>query len=283
MQIHTQQIKDFQKRVNSLLSKTGSTDSFKPDKLFDTSLIVSQPSYLKLKISGNSFYLLDKQKNRIDFVDINQKSIKNLSQDELLSQTKNFFIINKKVFIQNKDSIYRYSKTSQKWIKQIDLDEKEFNIKISDIKVWNNFLYILDSNTNSIWKLNSNSKDLSSIQKWTKDRIKGETITSMAINGNIWLLSQQGKIHSFLIGHEQDYPQNVSKNIKNAQNLTLTPDTKFLAFSSQQNLIFIYNQKGESLAKYNLGKLKVLDMAIYSKDNSLLFLGDDHYVYKINL
>ncbi|MBU1130347.1 hypothetical protein KKE45_03445, partial [Patescibacteria group bacterium] len=282
LEIHQDETEEYQKKVTSLLSQTGSSDAFQPDSFFDTSLIVSQPSFSKLLSHQDTLYLLDQQKGRIDSLDIFKKAILNISINDKAKQTENFFLINNNVFAQTPDTVYQVSKDN--WQSKIDLNKSNPDLNIIDARSWNSAIYLLDSTTPSVWKFNPSADSFGPIQNWLKEK---ETLpdepTSIAINGKIWILSQDGNITPYLRGEQDNYKQNKEGEINNANNLVVTLDDDILAFTANDNIIYVYNKEGQSIAKYNLGDKKIHDICIHESSNTIFILCHDQKIYKITL
>ncbi|MBU4210653.1 hypothetical protein KKC08_05800 [Patescibacteria group bacterium] len=281
LEIHQDEVSKYQQTITSLLSQTGSSNAFQPDSFFDLSLIVSQPSFSKMILHQDKIYLLDNQKARIDSVDIFQKSIDNISMDDKIKQTQNIFINNNKVFAQNPDTIYQLSKNN--WQAKINLKESQPDLNIIDIQSWNNAIYLLDSNTPSVWKFNPSADSFGSIQNWIKEDNFSNQATSIAINGKIWILKKDGTILSYLRGEEDPYKQNKEGDFKDTSNLLTTPDTNLLVFTDDSVIIYVYDKEGQSIAKYNLGDKKIHDICIHQSSNILFVLCHDQKIYKIAL
>ncbi|MBU1088915.1 hypothetical protein KKA02_03495, partial [Patescibacteria group bacterium] len=163
------------------------------------------------------------------------------------------------------------------------LKESQPDLNIIDIQSWNNAIYLLDSNTPSVWKFNPSADSFGSIQNWIKEDNFSNQATSIAINGKIWILKKDGTILSYLRGEEDPYKQNKEGDFKDTSNLLTTPDTNLLVFTDDSVIIYVYDKEGQSIAKYNLGDKKIHDICIHQSSNILFVLCHDQKIYKIAL
>jgi hypothetical protein len=282
LKIHSDELSPYQNKINSLLSQTGSTSSFSPNIFYDASLIIDNPKFSKIILKNNSLYLFDNSLGRIDLVDINQKNTKNISTDSRIKSALGF--------TENNDAIYLVGDKDISLVTKNNIDSKinfsdlNKNINPVSVKSWNGAFYLLDSANSTIWKFNPNSSGFGVGQIWLKDTQSPiSNPASLAINGNIWVLSENGQIIPFSKGIKEDFKPKQDIKFTKTNNLVTTVNTDFLAFTDNQNLIFVYKKSGDLVAKYNFDNKKIFDIAIDEKSNSLFVLCTDEKIYKINL
>lgn len=282
LKIHSDELSPYQNKINSLLSQTGSTSSFSPDIFYDTSLIIDNPKFSKIILKNTALYLFDNSSGRIDLVDINQKNTKNISTDSKIKSAIGFAENNDAIYLVNDKDISLISKNNID--SKINFSDLNKNITPISVKSWNGAFYLLDSANSTIWKFNPNSSGFGAGQVWLKDgQSPISSPISLAINGNIWVLSENGQIVPFSKGIKEDFKPKQDIKFTKTNNLVTTVNTDFLAFTDNQNLIFVYKKSGDLVAKYNFDNKQILDLAIDEKSNSLFVLCTDEKIYKINL
>ncbi|MGI5840891.1 MAG: hypothetical protein ACOX6N_01640 [Patescibacteria group bacterium] len=280
LNIHQNELESYRSRIHELLSQTGSSDSFEPQFLYDTSLISEneKPNYTQILYRGNTLYLLDTTVGSLDSLNPKQKNIQKISENTLLKDAAYFTVIDDKVYALSSSNVYLVAEDDLE--SKVDISEN--NISPAGLESWNGALYILDSAAPTIWKLTPNASGFGSPKVWLKDGQKISGIpSSMAINGKIWLISQSGEIQPFDRGIKADYSQPESAFTR-ASNLVTTLETDILAFTDNDNLVYIFNKNGQSQAKYNLGEKKIIDIAINEADSTLYLLLDDQKIYQIS-
>lgn len=280
LEIHNDQILDLKSQVDSLLSLTGSSESFQPQSFYDTSLIFKDPSYKQIRLIDEKLYLFDSENHRLDSLHSSQKSTKNITQDDSLSNFS-LFAYNQDIFYFLKsDSIFKLDSDSIKEV--ISLQDLDPSPSVIDMAFWNSSLYLLDSQNNTVWKVPPSASDFTTPQIWLKDDTLLDNPSSFAINGKIWVLSSSGLITPYLQGLEDNYKNPLPSSTSTASNLDTTLETDILAFSTADNQLFVLNKSGESIAKFNFDKLQILDLAIDENNKQIFVLCADQHIYLVD-
>lgn len=280
LKIHPDEISQYKSQVDLILSQSGDSDTFKPESVYDTSLIVNHPSFSKIVFSKSTLYLLDSANGRIDSLIPKDKSTKNLiisdqvkSGTKILVDSNNFYLLSgKQVFLIEKNNLSS----------KVDLSSS--SATVTDAYFWNGSLYVLDRDSQSIWKLTPSASGFSSPQSWLKNDAKLELgAVSLSIDGQIWLLTQSGQIYLYTSGVKDKFKQSQDINFTQTANLTADADSDYLIFSDNSKLIYVYKKTGEFNFKFNLGDLQVLDVTFDSANKIIYFLASDQKIYKISL
>lgn len=281
LKIHSGELSPYQNKIQSLLSQTGANNSLLKNIFYDTSLIVDNPKFFKILLKNNFLYLLDSSSGRLDAVDTSQKNTKNISSNEKIKSVIGLTENNSSIYLVDDKAISLVDK--DKIDTKISFSEMNKNISQIDTKSWNGAFYLLDSQNSTIWKFNPNASGFGSGEIWIKNNQKLNNPSSLAINGNIWVLSKSGEISSFIRGAKDNFKQSQIPKVDSAKSLVVGVENDFLAFVGNDNLIYVFKKTGELTAKYNFDGKKILDIAMDEKSNSLFVLCDDQKIYKINL
>lgn len=281
LNIHPDEVNQFKTQINLLLSQTGVNQNFIPETFFDTSLIISSPQYKDLLLVGNKIYLLDSANGRIDSLSISEKSSKSILISENIKSAAKIFGDNKNLYLSYADHISQINDSSID--QKVSFSDQEKTFTNTDVQLWNGAIYLLDSDNQNIWKFNPNSSGFSSPQIWLKnDKKLALGPISLAIDGEVWVLYQNGLVENYLSGVKDNFKLSGTNQFTQTKNLDLSADEDgFISFTDNQNIIFVYRKSGDFVAKYNLGQLKVVDTVI--SDNVLYLLASDQKIYKISL
>ena len=281
LNIHLDEVNQYKTQINRLLSQTGVNQNYIPDTFFDTSLIINNPQYKDLFLVGGKIYLLDSASGRIDSLSISEKSSKSILISENIKSATKIFGDDKHIYLLYQDHLSQINDSSID--KKINFSEVKESITVTDIQSWNGSLYLIDSDNQSIWKFTPNSSGFSSPQSWLKnDKKLSLGPISLAIDGEIWVLYQNGSIENYISGVKDNFKLSGTNQFSQTKNLDLSTETDgFITFVDNQNIIFVYKKSGDFAAKYNLGQLKVIDTVI--SDNILYLLASDQKIYKISL
>lgn len=282
LKVHSSELSNYDEKIKSLLSQTGGNNNLHSNTFYNTSVIIDNPKFSKIILKDNLLYLLDSINGRIDAVDINQKNTKNIATNEKIKNTLNFVDNNDSLYLIDNKTISLVSKDNVET--KIDFSQMNKNIVPVDLQSWNSAFYLLDSSNSTIWKFNPSANTFGSGQIWLKD---GQSLpsnpSSLAINGNIWVLSDNGQIALFVLGIKENFKLSQPPQFTKTKNLVVGIDNGILAFVDNDNTVFVYKKTGEQLAKYNLNNKKILDLALSEKSNSIFVLCDDEKIYKISL
>ena len=276
LKIHQDQIEIYNSQLKTILSQTGSSESFVPDFLYDTSNIISNPKFQKLIFNDNKIYLLDPENGRIDYFDITNKSTKSVLISEKIKSAINLTLDKTSLYLMNKDNISLVEKTDI--TPKISLTD----ISPTDFKFWNGAAYVVDSTNQTIWKFNPNATGFSKAQNWLKNDTKLDLgAASLSINGKIWVLYQNGVVTSYLSGIESKFKASQDSEFNKTNNLDVTLEKELLAFVDNDNILYLYQKTGELLSKFNLGNLKINDIAFNQANNEIFVLCTDQKIYSI--
>lgn len=145
----------------------------------------------------NYLVVLDRQKNRVLGIDIQRKSGEvlagggSLEEASLLGSDENF------VYVLEKEGVAIIEIKSKK-IEKGKIKKDEAWGKIEALRSFGGNLYLLDSGKGEIWRYPAGS---GSGQSWFGGTSYNlQVVFSMAIDGSIWLLGQEGKILKFTQG-----------------------------------------------------------------------------------
>ncbi len=278
LQVHQDEVKNYDSQLKNILSQTGSDIGIAPDFLYDTKNIANNSQFQKLIFNDNKIYLLDSNNGRVDYFDINNKSTKSVLISEKIKSAINFTLDKTNLYLLNKDSISLFEKDNL--TSKIDLTAD--SVSPTDFKFWNGAAYVLDSSNQTIWKYNPNSTGFSKAQNWLKNDAKLNIgAISLAINGQIWVLHQSGLVVPYSSGVKSNFKVSQASNFTKTNNLDVTLEKDLITFVDNENIIYVYQKTGELLSKYNLGNLKVLDLAFNEINNNIYILCSDQKIYLI--
>jgi len=282
LKIHPDEVSNFQNQINLILVQTGASDNFSPQNVYDTSLIINNPQYNHLFLSGNSLYLLDSNQGRIDVLNINEKSNKNISISDKIKSAQKIAVDKDNVYLLTQDNISLASKTDI--TPKIIFSESDPVPNPVDFKFWNGSAYVLDATAATIWKYTPSASGFSKSQNWLKNDTKIDSKNiSLAIDGRVWLLTQSGQVSVYISGVKDNFKTNQTSQFNQTNFLTTSDSGEYIAFVDNQNLVYLYKKTGELVSKYNLNQLKVSDIALDGANKIIYLLGLDQKIYKISL
>ena len=154
------------------------------------------------------------------------------------------------------------------------------NTQLADLKgsvSFNGKLYIIDGN-----EIYSLTKKGSSFErtKWLKSAVDLSKATGMDIDGNIYVLSSDGRIFKFLKGSQEIFIIDpVEPEIKNPAKLIAKTDSSFIYVSEpSEKRIVVFDKNGKFLIQYTTDK-EIKDFAVDEKNKTFYILSGSS-IYK---
>lgn len=282
LNIHQQEILQYQPQIDSILFQTGGDETVVPPMVQDTNFIVSNPQFDRLFYSNEKLYLLDSTKGRIDILDPQNKSNQSLIISDSVKSTSRLLFNNGTPYLLKDNKLFLVEKNNL--TPKFDFNSSEFSINITDVNFWNGSLYVLDNQNQSIWKLTPNSTGFSAPQKWLKNDLKLEIgANSFAIDGQVWVLNHSGQINPYTSGIKDKFSPKQVINFSKTTSITTSPDSDLIVFKDNTDYIYVFKKNGELNSKFNLSKLKIVDITFNPIDKIIYFLSVDQKIYQIPL
>lgn len=194
-------------------------------------------------------------------------------------------------FAQNDSNIYFLDSTGVIKITKSD-SSKQTIIKKGDvwttpggISVFLTNLYVLDKDEGQIIKFVPASGSAYTNSNYLTDASSFSKVSSIAIDGAIYVLYADGKIDKFLKGAKQSFNlTGLNKPLSNPTRIYTDADSDSIYILDKGNSrIVVLNKEGSFTADYNSTLLKnALDFEVLEKDKKINFLADKK-VYQIEI
>ena len=224
---------------------------------------ISNGNFIILNLANNGIYEFDLKNNKASLLiktDAAFNKIISYSEGELLLASD------------NQIEIFNLA-TKKLSLLQLKTDRKKSYI--SDLKIFDNKLYILDNVSNQIFKYLKTADGFGDETAWLKESVNLKDIVSFALDGSVYLLKNSGELTKFFQGKKQSF------NLENIYP-TLTKPTKVYTDEEMRNIyilepfnkrVLIYNKSGKlqkQIFSEEFDDLK--DLVIDEKTNKLWLL-----------
>lgn len=285
LNIHSDEVKKFQEHTSSLLSQTGSSDSYHPEKFYDTSLINNNPHFTQIVMSQNNLFLLDPTAGRVDKLDVGNKSKTNISTSDSIKNALYLAEYNGEIFLLKDKQIFLVKNSTLE--PKITISDDISDFQTGSFHFWNGSLYLMGKTTQGVanmWKYTPTSSGFGKGNIWLKsNNTLAPDSSSFAINGKIWVITQKGVITPYSLGVADTFKNQSTLSLESVGNLVTSPDTDILAFTENNSIVYVYRKNGESAFSYNFNNLRILSLAFSSASNTIFVLCEDQNIYKIGL
>lgn len=254
-----------------------------PKLIFDS----SESGFIPYQIIGldNGLYILDKEFSfyRLDLksfeslkLEINFTNVGHLKDGIALENLIIFYTDTPGIAIFNKDKNTIEPVDTNAWQPPLSQEIKEIDKYYSNI-------YLLDSGQNQILKSYKILAGFSNPSPWLKEEINLEEVTSVAIDGAIYILKETGEILKYVRGKRVEFKNPEFFNpLKGTTKIFTTPAFKNLYIIDQEGKIVVVLDKNGNLVKqYFSEKFDNLKDIFITDDESKILLLNGNKIYEL--
>lgn len=235
-------------------------------------------------LNGN-IYASDSDQNSIYIYNIDSKLTTTITDLNKKLENINYPIASddKTIYWYANDSIVKLNTDSEE-IFDLPL-KKSPDSNIVDMSTYNQRTYMLDNKTSQIYRYEKGDNGFSTFTKWLNKTIDLSKAVSMDIDGNIFVLNNDGKIKKFLKGDEQNFIQDsVEPPLESANKIIVSKDNNFIYILDSSNSRIIEFEKNGKFVKQheskNIGTINDFDL---DENNSALYILIDNKIFSIDL
>lgn len=185
---------------------------------------------------------------------------------------------NNNIYYFNQDNIIEFNTgTNELSTLNIVLGER----KISDLAVYNNRLYLLDTKNSQILRYNRNADSFSSPYAWLSEQVDLSASVEMAIDGNVYVLDNKGKMIQFLRGKQTDFKlENIDPPLNSAQSFFLPQEDDLIFIADKETgRIIVYQKDGQFLLQYKADEFKNITALAADMENNIIYVLSDNSIY----
>jgi len=190
------------------------------------------------------------------------------------------------------NSILLYTATNQLYsfknqqLKELTIQYSPSFKNLTSLDFFGGALYLLDKTSNQIYKHSQINDNFGPGLPWVKDPVTGlNSGASLTIDGNLYVLMENGEIHKFLLGKRQDFPAlNLYPNFSKPTKIFTNSEVNNIYLLDPQNKrLVVINKNNELQNQYTSEKFDNLtDFVILENEKKAYLLNGDK-VYVISL
>ena len=186
------------------------------------------------------------------------------------------------VYITNQNKVINLSENN--------LDTKSIswadNFNLTSFRLYNGNIYALDQDQGQIYKHSGSDGNFGAASAWLKDKGDADFTLArdLAIDGNIYVLTQHGTIYKFFGGNIDTFQQGATDpEFTNASKILTTLDLDNI-YVLENKRIVIYNKDGSFIKQLQFDSLpgNILDFTVTGKDEKILIVSANK-VYEADL
>ena len=141
--------------------------------------------------------------------------------------------------------------------------------------------YILEA-TGQIYRLPHQTDSIGTISSYFQRPVGGSTLVDVAVDGNVYLLRQDGTIDVYLNGEKQSFTPERASLANQGRALFATPESDKL-YVLQDAAVITWNKQGKYLGQYQFESQAKWQMATIDAENNTLYVITDNTLYRADL
>jgi len=165
----------------------------------------------------------------------------------------------------------------------ISLSSQEKNI--ADISTYFGNLYILSPEHNQIYKHQGTESGFGSAKAWVKTELDLSEAVSLAIDGEIFILTAEGQIYRLLKGEVQDFSiKGLDPEFSNPTKIfTDTNTTNLYIVEPEQKRIVVLNKEGKLINQYYSQRFNDLKDILVNEKSGRMYVLNGQVLYAVAL
>lgn len=226
-------------------------------------LIKYEKNFLGLNQKKGEIYEFNQSTNKISLFTKTDLAIK-----KLISYSEEEFIL-------ASDNQIQSLNLKNKKISSLKLETGQKELFIDDLKSYDKKIYILDIKNNQVFKYLKIANGFGQESSWLKEKIDLKNITSLAIDGSIYLLRENGEILKFYLGKKSKFNQEkVYPSLEKAEKIFTEIDFKNIYLLEPINKrIIIFDKAGKYIKQITSDKFTNLkDFFVDEKETKIWLL-----------
>jgi len=160
-------------------------------------------------------------------------------------------------------------------VSTLEIDYPAKTQKIVDLKQYNARYYLADAANGQIYRFSKSGSKLTGAVSWLNDQEDLNSVTSLYITGDIYLLKNNGGVSKFSKGKKQEFSVSaVEPNFSRATKLTISDVQDYLyIFEPHGKRLVVFNKNGDFINQYTSDKFdNLIDFQIDEANKKIYFL-----------
>ena len=185
----------------------------------------------------------------------------------------------------NNETSYNIFDITQKQITGT-LEQTAANTSVKDLAIYSNNLYILDGDSNQIFKYPESGSSFSNGRIWITEDVQITGMTNFTIDGEVYIITDQGQIHKFSRGEQDTFGYHQPHPVIGSDAVIKTfADSDYLYIIDPTNFrVIIFDKEGNIKDQYASQKFdNLIDLAVDPDEKAIYLLNGNHlYLLAIN-
>ena len=233
-------------------------------------------------VSGN-IYASDPDQDSIYIFNLDSKLTTTITDLNNRLENINYPVISDEetIYWFNKNSIIKLNTNTEEIFKLTLETNQDSNIVA--MSTYNQRTYMLDNNLSQIYRYEKGDNGFLSFSRWlNKERDLSKTI-SLDIDGHVYTLEENGIIHKFLKGNEENFIQDlIEPSLDSANKIIVSRENDFIyILDSINSRIVIFSKDGKFIEQHQSKNLDNINDFIIDEINKVFYILSDNQIYLI--
>lgn len=176
--------------------------------------------------------------------------------------------------------LYEYKNNT---ITPLSIITPQEHFSITDIKTYNNRLYILDNSNSQIYRLNRTGTGFGAGKNWLPIAEGLNDAVSFAIDGSIYVLKSNGEVLKFYAGEKQDFKtKSIDPPLQNPTKILTSSELKYVyILEPSAKRVVVVDKDGKLTRQYSSEKFDNLKDIVVDEAEKKIYLlnGDTVYLF----
>lgn len=231
--------------------------------------------------STNYLYVADSKQKSIYLIDADKKTVTTTTN---LNIPINF--LNTPINFNNTSLLYLNDTglisfdTKEEKLSSLGIDYQGDFSNIVSTGAYNNRLYLLNKAKNQIIRYTKSENSFSSSFNWINEKTDLKNAVSMAIDGSVYILFNDGSVQKFLHSQKVDFAiEVIDPPLTSPSKISVSENNDFInILEPNQKRLIVYNKKGQLILQYESDKLNNLKDFSVDEKNKIIYLLDGNNV-----
>ncbi|MFA6306867.1 MAG: hypothetical protein WCV70_02580 [Patescibacteria group bacterium] len=239
-----------------------------------TNIALAQDKIFAADAGENSIYTIDLKSKLVTAINLADQ---NISKLDFPNADKN----NNISYFNAGSVVVLDAKTEKLSILEIDYPVKPQ--KIIDFKQYNSRYYLADALNGQVYRFSKTDSKLTGAAGWLNTQEDLTGATSLDIDGNVYLLKNNGEISKYSKGKKQEFSISpIEPNFSQAAKLTVSQELDYLyVFEPAGKRLVVFNKNGDFINQYTSDKFGSLTDFQVDEANKKIYFLNGAAVYSI--
>ena len=188
------------------------------------------------------------------------------------------------VFLAKNNTIFEYNKSTESLLAK-DISFSTSNVNLENMAIYNRKLYTLSPSTDQIYKHSQTQTGYDRGVAWITQKTNSlSKVISMAIDGNVYLLTSDAKILHFYGGEEKAFTiQGVHPELQNPNKIWTYANSDYLyLLEPSSKRVILLDKDGKFIEQFTSSEWKNPNDMLVDQDNHIVYILDDNKIYKFS-